>query len=243
MRAILFDFGGTLDYPGHWLDRFLRQYRSAGIDLSRAELDHAYDAATQTAYRAAESIRELGLARLNRYLVGLQIEELMETGPVSVRELLNSTRAAGKAELANRISEGFTRESLDGLASSRQIVAALGARFKIGIVSNFYGNLDRVLAETGWAQHVDAVADSSRVGISKPAAGIFHAALTQLKVAPREAAMVGDSLDKDCAPARRLGLTTVWLRHRGVVAKGVEGVLADFTIRDLAELEDLRWPD
>jgi hypothetical protein len=39
ITALLFDFGGTLDGPAHWLDRFLASYRNAGIDISRADLD------------------------------------------------------------------------------------------------------------------------------------------------------------------------------------------------------------
>jgi putative hydrolase of the HAD superfamily len=87
------------------------------------------------------------------------------------------------------------------------------------------------------------IADSSRLGIFKPDAGIYLAALAGLNVSPGEAAMVGDSLDKDCAPAKRLGLTTVWLRHLDTAqVEDVEGV-ADFTIAGLAELKTLKWPD
>jgi FMN phosphatase YigB (HAD superfamily) len=56
--------------------------------------------------------------------------------------------------------------------------------------------------------------------------------------------MIGDSLDKDCAPARRLGLTTVWYHPPG--ANGVsphreEHVSADFTIGSLEEIADIAW--
>jgi putative hydrolase of the HAD superfamily len=241
MRAILFDFGGTIDFPRHWLDRFLTHYREAAVILTRDELDQAFDTATQTAYRAASSIRGYGLSEVVRYLVGLQLEDLSRNGTGRVKAAVNEAAGGSLDELADRISRGFVRESMGGMAESREVLAALKQRFRIGIVSNFYGNLDRVLAEAGLSEMVDTIADSSRLGIFKPDPGIYRAALAALDVQPGEAAMVGDSLDKDCAPAKRLGLTTVWLRHADVAhSKDVAGV-ADFTIEGLAELKTLKW--
>ncbi len=242
MRAMLFDFGGTLDYPRHWLDRFLTHYRAAGIVLSREELDPAFDSATRIAYRAGAAIRDYRLAPLVRYLVRLQLENLCRTESRYVRAALASVAPGDIEALADRISESFTRESICGLEQSRGILARLRARFKIGVVSNFYGNLDRVLAEAGLDESVDAIADSCRVGIFKPDPGIFEAALAGLNVAPHEAAMVGDSLGKDCLPAGRLGLTTVWLKHQESDATTPVAGKVDFTINALEELENLKWP-
>lgn len=242
MRAILFDFGGTLDYPRHWLDRFMTHYRAAGIILSRAELDRAFDSATRIAYHAGTSIRDYGLARLVRYLVRLQLDNLRRTESREARAALDSVATGDIEALADRISESFTRESIRGLDHSRRILAGLRGRFRIGVVSNFYGNLDRVLAEAGLDESVDAIADSCRLGIFKPDPGIFQAALANLDVAPREAAMVGDSLSKDCLPAARLGLTTVWLKHQEAGGTDPPAGKVDFTISALAELDDLKWP-
>jgi FMN phosphatase YigB (HAD superfamily) len=52
--------------------------------------------------------------------------------------------------------------------------------------------------------------------------------------------MVGDSPEKDCEPAHRLGLTTVWYRAGGS-ADGRYCASADYTIASLGELENLRW--
>jgi putative hydrolase of the HAD superfamily len=83
-----------------------------------------------------------------------------------------------------------------------------------------------------------AIADSGQMGIYKPDLRIYEAAIAAMKVGARETLMIGDSLDKDCAPARRLGMQTVWLRHRE--AKPPEGPLpADFTITALDGLEDV----
>jgi FMN phosphatase YigB (HAD superfamily) len=70
---------------------------------------------------------------------------------------------------------------------------------------------------------------------------MFHAALRDLQAEPHLTLMVGDSLDKDCAPARSLGMRTAWLRHRSAPHEPRLAAYADFTIGALAELEHLSW--
>ena len=43
----------------------------------------------------------------------------------------------------------------------------------MGVVSNFYGNLENILAEADLARFFGVVVDSSRAGIFKPEPGIF----------------------------------------------------------------------
>lgn len=244
MRAILFDFGGTLDYPRHWLDRFLTHYRGAGIELTRDQLDLGFDYATRVAYRSGGVLAGYGLTELVDYLVRLQIGFLGRHGSEEVRQNI-AVVAGGRRldEAAGWIAQCFLAESREGFAASHEVLAELSGRFRLGVVSNFYGNLDKVLAEAGLARFFGTVADSSRVGIFKPDLRLFTHALGELGALPGETAMVGDSLDKDCAPARKLGLTTVWLRHRGAAATGNEadGIQADFTIDELTGLERLQW--
>src|ERR1700719_3702714 len=88
--AILFDFGGTLDCPSHWLDRFLAHYRASGFEITRAELDPAFDFATKAGYAAGKTIERFKLGDLVRFLVGNQFEFLRHEGPVRLRESLEA---------------------------------------------------------------------------------------------------------------------------------------------------------
>ena len=266
MRTILFDFGATLDYPRHWLDRFLVHYRAAGIELTREQLDPGFDHATRIAYRSSKMLSAYGLMELVDYLVRLQIEFLSRHGALEVREILGLAAGGMRLpEMAGWITQSFVAESRSGFEASREVLRALEGRFRMGVVSNFYGNLGNILAEADLARLFGAVADSSQVGIFKPDAGIFLAALDRLGSAPSETAMVGDSIDKDCLPAQRLGMKGIWLRNpttaEGAAAEssggkvgeptpaspgGVAGgepnaALPDFTIDTLAELKDLKW--
>jgi HAD superfamily hydrolase (TIGR01549 family) len=243
MRSILFDFGGTLDYPRHWLDRFLTHYRAAGIVLTREQLDPGFDYATRVAYRSAPMLAAYGLVELVDYLVHLQIGFMGRHGAEELRENL-AAAAGGRRldEVAGWITQSFVAESREGFAVSREVLAALSGRFRMGVVSNFYGNLENIFVEADLARFFATIADSSRIGIFKPAPGIFLAALKQLDAQPAETAMVGDSLSKDCGPARKLGITAIWLRHPGVGSVNADASeAADFTIETLAELEHLQW--
>jgi FMN phosphatase YigB (HAD superfamily) len=240
LSALLLDFGGTLDGPLHWLDRFLGEYRAVGIEITREELDCAFEHATQAGYRAGRVIRRFGMVDLVRFLVGNQVEFLTHSGPQRLRERFVSGDAKGRHLTVERVTAGFVGATREGLDANRGVLKALKQRFRIGVVSNFYGNLDRILKEAGMAKMIDSITDSSEVGIFKPQPGIFEAALRGLGVPPAAAAMVGDSPDKDCVPAHRLGLTTVWYRARGS-GDGRQCASADYTIASLAELESIRW--
>ncbi len=242
INALLFDFGGTLDGPAHWLDRFLANYRAAGVEISRGELDPAFDHATRIGYGATKIVTRFGLTDLVRFLVGHQFEYLRQSGAPKVRALLDESGAKGRHRIVESITTAFVRETSAGLDHSRRVLATLEGRFRMGVVSNFYGNLDRILVDARLERFFAAVADSSRVGIFKPEPGIFEAALKKMQCTPKSAAMIGDSLAKDCAPAKKLGLRTVWLRtdSNRPAPDGADS-LADFTIGSIDEIAHIQW--
>ncbi|HYB91352.1 MAG TPA: HAD family hydrolase [Candidatus Binataceae bacterium] len=244
VKVLLFDFGGTLDGPKHWLDRFLASYRDAGVDITREHLDPAFEHATQIGYRAGKVLERFGLPELVQFLVGHQVEYLQENGCGAIGVRLGGASAKDRYRLVEQITASFVDESRAGMARSRAIVESLKPRFRMGIVSNFYGNLDRIIAEAKMQRLFDTIIDSSRVGAFKPDPRIFREALDALSAQPAQAAMVGDSLAKDCAPAHAIGIATVWYRPPSqstpVEAPSQGGTtVADHTIATLEEIAAL----
>src|SRR5258708_37335967 len=190
VSTLLLDFGGTLDGPAHWLDRFLLSYRAAGIAITRAELDPAFDHATRIGYGATRVVARFGMTDLVRFLVGHQFEYLRKSGPDPIRNVLDDSGASGRHRFVEAVTKSFVSETSAGLAHSREVIGPLKSRFKMGIVSNFYGNLDRILEEAKLDQFFSAVADSSRVGIFKPEVGIIEATFKKLHCAPEASAMI-----------------------------------------------------
>ncbi|HVN64836.1 MAG TPA: HAD family hydrolase [Candidatus Binataceae bacterium] len=238
---LLFDFGGTLDGATHWLDRFLSQYRAAGFEIRREELDPAFDFATRTGYGATRIVTRFGLVDLVRFLVGHQFEYLRRSGPESIRASLERAGAPGRHRAVETVTTSFVRETKSGMEQSRTVLAALKPRYKMGVVSNFYGNLDRILSEARLDRFFSAVIDSSRAGVFKPEPAIFKAALDKLRIGAESAAMIGDSLGKDIAPAKGLGMRTVWM-CTDARRKGSPGdTEADFVIDTLSAVAGLEW--
>jgi FMN hydrolase / 5-amino-6-(5-phospho-D-ribitylamino)uracil phosphatase len=240
MRAILFDFGGTLDFPRHWLDRFLAHYQAAGAHLEREVFNTAFTIATHKAYANSATLRNYSLSQLVGFLVEIQFENL-GYGAVWSNRVAEAPCRRGFREFVTRIRDSFVTESAVGFARARPLLASLARSVKIAVVSNFYGNLDRVVAEAGFLPSVAVTADSGLLGFYKPDPRIFAFSLSKLGVEPRDAMMVGDSIVKDCAPARKLGMKTVWLRHPEFDARVAPSELVDFTIDRLEQLKEFKW--
>jgi putative hydrolase of the HAD superfamily len=193
--VLLFDFGGTLDAEGiPWKERFHRLFEEeAREELPAARFDPAFYAADDA-------------------LVGTIPRELPFRETVArLSESVARGLALADSGAANRVAGRFTREALERLAASERLLSELSGRYRLGVVSNFYGNLERVCADAGIAPHLSAAIDSVAVGFEKPDPRIFRAALERLHAEPAEALFVGDSLPRDMAGARALGMPHVWL--------------------------------
>lgn len=113
--------------------------------------------------------------------------------------------------------------------------------YKLGVIANqSLGTAER-LKMWGLLRYIDVVAASAELGCAKPDIKIFNAALAMAGCSPQDAAMVGDRPDNDIFPAKKLGMTTVWVRqgfsiYRYPVSEEYE---ADHTIDDLTGLKNI----
>ena len=193
-RALLFDFGGTLDAEGvPWKERFYRLAREEGLDEPQEVFDRAFYGATD--------VLEGTISKAAGFR---QTVEQVASGL--------ATRLGREEALLRRIGDRFAEDSLRQLAQNAALLGRLSERYRIGIVSNFYGNLHAVLDEAGLTPSIGVAVDSTLVGCKKPDPRIFQAALDSLKAEPSETVFVGDSQKRDMAGARAMGMRHVWLR-------------------------------
>ena len=199
-KAVLFDFGGTLDSEGlPWKDRFAAAWREEVGEVAQARFDPAFYAADDALVGTVP--RDSSLEETVRRLAGNLSREL-DADP----------------DAAARAGARFLRDAAPRLEASARLLGKLAERYRLGIVSNFYGNLDAVCAGAGLAPHLSVVVDSVVAGFEKPDPRIFRAALDALDARPEDAVFVGDSMPRDMEGARRLGMAHVWLapgRDRG----------------------------
>ena len=195
MKAVLFDYGGTLDSDGiPWLDRFYPLYAQAGLETSWEDFQKAF-------YDSDDHLAE------RFQLDGLDLEQTVARQVACVVERL----ASGQNKLSRIVVRRFVDSSREQLSRNRPLLESLRRRFRLGIVSNFYGNLEGIIEAEGLRPLFDVVADSKRVGAMKPEKEIFLHAARALGVRPEEALMVGDSLSRDMRGAEAAGMPHAWL--------------------------------
>lgn len=219
MKSILFDFGGTLDSRGTtWADRFYAIYRRRSAALSRGSFDKAFYA-SDDALPGRYPLKNLGF----RETLTLQVRGVLENlGPGVIGP-----------ELEGLLVEDFLKDSRANFAQIRPLLERLAGRYRLGVVSNFYGNLDSVLSAEGLRDLFDVVADSGVVGAEKPDPRLFNHAIDSLGLRPADCVMVGDSIPRDMRGAEGLGLRHALLARNG----GPSCCPSAWRIATLAELE------
>lgn len=101
------------------------------------------------------------------------------------------------------------------------------------------------LRESGLLEFFETLAISCDDGWLKPHPALFRRALDDLRVAPAEAAMVGDQLRADVMGAKAIGMIAIWKRPPGWEQQPPARLpdstpaLPDYTIDDIGELLDL----
>jgi HAD superfamily hydrolase (TIGR01509 family) len=221
VSVLLFDFGGTLDADGvAWKERFFRLWRDEGENTAREAFDRAFYAADD--------------ALIGTLPATLPLAETAGRLARGIGEGLGTRDAS----LPERVAARFTAESRQSLSRSAAMLGRLSARYRLGVVSNFYGNLEAVCREAGLGRHLSATVDSADVRCAKPDPAIFRAALEKLSAAAAEAVFIGDSPARDMAGARGVGM-----RHVFVAGEAFNGFRpccpGDARIRGVEELAEM----
>lgn len=90
------------------------------------------------------------------------------------------------------------------------------------------------LAAMGMHKEFDMVITFEDTGFKKSTALPFRAVLKKAKLRPEEVLMVGDSIKRDIAPAKKLGFKTVFAKYGSEDKKA--RVKPDYVISDIKEL-------
>ncbi len=131
----------------------------------------------------------------------------------------------------------------DGMSiadEAEAVLAALGSRFRLAIVTNGPAALQRSKVERfGLEARVHWVVISGEVGSEKPDRAIFDHARQLAGADAARTAHVGDSLTTDVAGANAAGVLSIWLRSPLVRARPEDaGLSPDVTIGHIRELLD-----
>ncbi len=90
------------------------------------------------------------------------------------------------------------------------VLERLFEKYDLAVAANQPKVSRQALETAGLLKYFKVVGISDERGLSKPSSAFFEALLHEAGCAPSEAVMVGDRIDNDIAPAKRLGMRTVW---------------------------------
>jgi 2-haloalkanoic acid dehalogenase type II len=208
IRAVLFDFGGTLfDYA----------------DLARGQLESIVALAAR-----------LGLAHSPKDLVAAQrratskvfrdyLDRTYYLHDEFFNDALNATGRELGIDLAPDDARFYFAEQHRNRARDFRLrpgvldaLDALRSRgLHLGIVSNIdEADLHHLIDLGGLRERFDSLLSSEAAASCKPDARIFEIALERAGCAPEEALFVGDTLLQDVLGANRMGMRSVLLWHR-----------------------------
>ena len=139
------------------------------------------------------------------------------------------------AEKLNTVVNYCHDYALRHIAKAREVLAALRPKYRMVLVSNFYGNIEAILRDFGLAQYFDAVIESAVVGVRKPDPEIYRLGVKATGCEAKDVTVVGDSYSKDIVPANAIGCRTIWLRGEGWSGEDA-GELATYEITSLPDV-------
>lgn len=122
--------------------------------------------------------------------------------------------------------------------ASAETLRRLRQAHRLGVVSDIWSRNDlylREFARAGIRELFDVIVFSSDYGRLKPSPYLFHKAIEAFAVERTKIVFVGDSLTRDIAGAKAVGLSAVWINPG---QEEVEASLPspDLVIQDLREL-------
>jgi putative hydrolase of the HAD superfamily len=125
----------------------------------------------------------------------------------------------GREQIIDSLWEAHQRFGLWTVAieNAPETVAVLKSRgFRIGVVSNAEGRVQKDLEAAGYRGLLETVVDSHVVGVEKPDPEIFRIAMDRMKVAPESTIYVGDLPSVDVAGAMAAGIAPILLDRHGL---------------------------
>ncbi|MGH7925759.1 MAG: HAD family hydrolase [Candidatus Binatus sp.] len=214
LKALLFDFGGTLAFLDFAL--LAREFSREGRKLDALALEHAEYAGRAAIDRhlMREGNRQATSAAYELFFRGWMAAAGIPQD--EFQECAAKFGAIHREATLWRVVRPGTFEALEAFKS---------AGYKLAIVSNAEGQVEADAKRFGLSPYFDVIIDSHIVGVAKPDPRIFQIALERLGVGPDEARFTGDIYSIDVEGARAAGIEArlidqhrryTWVEHEKI---------------------------
>ena len=232
IKGIIFDYGATIDSDGkHWAEVLWDTYTEIKVPVSKENFREAYVygeryLALHPVIKPEHTFKDVLLSK-----TGLQINWLVKSGILS-----GDNAKISSYSLA--ISDQCYNFARSTVLKAEPILKQLAEKYPLVLVSNFYGNIEAVLADFGIIGYFNKIVESAIVGVRKPDPAIFGLGMEALNFRPEEVVVIGDSHRKDIVPAMTLGCQTIWIKGSGWEEESLS-LEADTVIYEFSELKNI----
>ena len=212
IENIIFDFGGTLDGNGiHWRDRFFYLIKKQIPALTWEQFEYAdhrsiadFVADERTKSRTLRQSAETILSGINH------LSRTLRQSAETILSGINHYLPIGIIDLA-LTTEQFCQPAEEFLKRNRDFLEKLASSYRLGVISNNFGNTQGWCDEYELTPLLDTVIDSTVVGIEKPDPKIFYLALDEMGISSKKSVYVGDTFSDDVVGSNQAGMFSAWL--------------------------------
>lgn len=227
IKGIIFDYGGTIDSAGeHWSEVIYRAYKESGVEVTREDFREAYVYAERELARTLHILPHHNFGDLMEIKIEIELQYLVRQGKFSPDSVEMK---------AHEISQRCYASARGCIDKARPVLEELRKEYPMVLVSNFYGNIETVLADFGLDGYFKEMVESAVVGVRKPDPEIIRMGCRAMGLSPEEVAVVGDSYRKDIEPSRKIGCFAVWIKGKQW-SEEENKIEYTPTIRDLTQL-------
>ena len=232
VKGVIFDYGGTLDTRGdHWSEVLWDGYQHMNVEVKKEDFRKAYVHGERSLATNPIIQPDFHFVDVLRAKNKLQLDYLTENGMLQLSNL-------AKVDLAERMALYENEQTNEVLEESKSVLEYLKDRYPMVLVSNFYGNINTILSDAGIDHYFKRVIESAVVGVRKPDPAIFALGVCALDLPASQVVVVGDTFDKDIAPAHSLGCRTVWIKGLQWEEKPCDETMPDGIISRITELKN-----
>jgi putative hydrolase of the HAD superfamily len=168
--------------------------------------------------------------------------------------MLRALRRHLNREDAARLARGALTASFESLLPHWQLypdtISTLTtlreAGYRLGCISNTNdgAHVQRLLDRSGLRHWLAPIYTSEAIGLRKPHPDIFQMVLDDWEIPPKEAVMVGDTLNADVLGAHNADMRGIWIRRElgspwSNNEEAQDNIKPDARIEQLAELPEL----
>ncbi|MDQ4073047.1 MAG: HAD family hydrolase, partial [Thermoproteota archaeon] len=115
-------------------------------------------------------------------------------------------------------------------------------KYCLGIITNYNIDVDLILKKLEIFHYFDTIVSTFKTGLRKPSIDIFNKAIALSDYRSSQCAMIGDRLDNDIRPAKRIGMpVTIRFTNSmyGLQEPRNENEIPSYTVSNLSEISNI----